>query len=94
MTSPVRAALSALLLLLAGVVLPGCLSSSELQCATGTVQCGDTCVAIQTDNNNCGACGAACSGGNVCVAGGCTCPVGQGLCSGICTAVASDPSAA
>lgn len=92
MTSPVRAALAALLFLLAGVVLPGCLSSSEIQCATGTVRCGDTCVAIQTDNNNCGACGAACSGGNVCVAGGCTCPVGQGICSGICSNVASDPN--
>jgi hypothetical protein len=90
MTSPFRVALAALLLL-AGALLPGCLSSSELQCATGTVRCGDTCVAIQTDSKNCGACGAACSGGNVCVAGGCTCPAGQAVCNGICTTIATDP---
>ena len=62
MTPSIRAALSAFLL--AGVaLLSGCLSSSEIQCVSGTVRCGDTCVAIQTDNNNCGACGSACSGG-------------------------------
>ena len=91
MTPSIRAAPSAVLL--AGLaLLPGCLSSSEIQCVSGTVRCGDTCVATQTDNNNCGSCGSACSGGNVCVAGGCTCPVGQGVCNGICTAVASDPN--
>ncbi len=86
-----RVALSALLL---GTValLPGCLSSSEVQCVSGTVRCGDTCVATQTDNSNCGSCGSACSGGNVCVAGACVCPVGQGVCNGICTAVSTDPN--
>ena len=86
-----RAGLSALVLA-AVALLPGCLSSSQVECVSGTVRCGDTCVATQTDNNNCGACGAACSGGNVCVAGACVCPVGQGVCNGICTAVASDPN--
>jgi len=90
MTSPSRVVLAALLLL-AAAMLPGCLTSSELQCATGTVRCGDTCVQTTNDSRNCGACGAACSGGNVCVASACVCPVGQGICSGQCTAVASDP---
>ena len=90
MTSPARAALTALLLFSAAL-LPGCLSSSELQCASGTIRCGDTCVQTATDSNNCGACGSACSGGNVCVSGACVCPVGQGTCNGQCTAVASDP---
>ncbi len=90
MTSSFRAATAALLLA-AGALLPGCLDSSALQCFSGTVQCGDTCVATQTDNNNCGACGAACTGGNVCVAGACVCPAGQGVCNGVCTAVATDP---
>jgi hypothetical protein len=90
MTSPVRVALTALLLL-AAALLPGCLSSSELQCVSGTLKCGDTCVETATDSKNCGACGAACSGGNVCVASACVCPVGQGICGGQCTAVASDP---
>ena len=91
MTSSPRVALAALLVA-AAAVLPACLSSSELQCMSGTVRCGDTCVAIQTDSSNCGSCGSACSGGNVCVAGACVCPVGQGLCNGVCTAVANDPN--
>jgi hypothetical protein len=91
MTPSTRAALSALLLPVLAL-LPGCLSSSEVQCVSGTVRCGDTCVATQTDNSNCGSCGSACSGGNVCAAGACVCPVGQGVCNGICTAVASDPN--
>ena len=91
MTKFNRAALP-VLLLAGSALLPGCLSSSQVQCVSGTVRCGDTCVATQTDNNNCGACGSACSGGNVCVAGACVCPVGQGVCNGICTAVASDPN--
>lgn len=90
MTSSPRVALAALLLL-AALALPACLTSSELQCSAGTVRCGDTCVATATDNKNCGACGAACTGGNVCVAGGCVCPVGQGVCSGQCTNLATDP---
>jgi len=91
MTNLHRAALS-VLLLGGGALLPGCLSSSEVQCVSGTVRCGDTCVAIQTDNSNCGSCGSACSGGNVCVAGACVCPVGQAICNGVCTAVATDPN--
>ncbi|MGZ6140553.1 MAG: hypothetical protein ACXWLA_07750 [Myxococcaceae bacterium] len=90
MTSSPRAALAALLLA-AAAVLPGCLTSSELQCNTGLTKCADTCVATQTDSNNCGSCGSACNGGNVCVAGGCVCPVGQQVCNGICTVIATDP---
>jgi len=88
MSSP-RAALAGLLLALA--VLPGCLTSSELQCTAGLSKCADTCVATQTDSKNCGSCGSACNGGNVCVNGGCVCPVGQQVCNGVCTAIATDP---
>ena len=90
MTSSSRAALTALLLSALGV-LPGCLSSNELQCATGLEKCADTCVAIETDSKNCGSCGSACNGGNVCVGGACVCPIGQQVCNGICTALATDP---
>ena len=90
MTSSRRVALAALLLS-AAAVLPGCLDTSQLQCQPNTVQCGDTCVATANDDLNCGACGAACTGGNVCVASACVCPVGQGVCNGICTRVATDP---
>ncbi|HSP18240.1 MAG TPA: hypothetical protein VLQ79_01905 [Myxococcaceae bacterium] len=89
MTSSPRAALAALLLALAA--LPGCLTSGELQCAAGLSKCANTCVAIQTDTNNCGSCGSACNGGNVCVAGGCVCPTGQQVCNGVCTALGTDP---
>jgi hypothetical protein len=89
MTSSSRAALAALLL--AAAMLGGCLSSNELQCATGLEKCADTCVAIQTDSKNCGSCGSACNGGNVCVAGACVCPLGQQVCNGVCTALATDP---
>jgi len=91
MRPSLRPVLSPLLLAFVAL-LPGCLSSSEVQCVSGTVKCGDTCVATQTDNQNCGSCGSACSGGNVCVAGACVCPVGQGVCNGICTTVATDPN--
>lgn len=87
--SPLPRAIAALLL--AGALLPGCLTSSELQCTTGLTKCADTCVATQTDSNNCGSCGSACSGGNVCVAGACVCPSGQQVCNGICTAIGTDP---
>ena len=51
MTKFNRAALP-VLLLAGSALLPGCLSSSQVQCVSGTVRCGDTCVATQTDNNN------------------------------------------
>lgn len=89
MTPSFRTVLSALLLA-SVVLLPGCLSSSEVECVSGTVRCGDTCVATQTDPNNCGSCGSACSGGNTCVAGGCVCPSGREVCNGICTTIATD----
>jgi hypothetical protein len=91
MRPSLRAVPSALFLAFVAL-LPGCLSSSQVECVSGTVRCGDTCVATQTDNNNCGSCGSACSAGNVCVAGACVCPVGQGVCSGICTTIATDPN--
>ena len=86
-----RRAVLCTLPLLAALTGPGCIQSSALQCSNQTVQCGDTCVAIQTDVHNCGACAAACSGGNVCVAGACVCPTGQGICNGTCTSTATDP---
>jgi hypothetical protein len=99
----IRRSLLLVLPLLGATALSGCLSSSELQCATGTQKCGDTCVATQTDPNNCGSCALACAPGSVCVAGNCACPTipasdggivlpGPTSCNGRCTNTATDPN--
>jgi hypothetical protein len=91
------------LALLGAAPLSACLSSNELQCASGTQRCGDTCVATQTDPNNCGSCALACAPGSVCVAGNCACPTipapdggivlpGPTTCNGHCTNTATDPN--
>jgi hypothetical protein len=39
-------------------------------CAEGLTYCGGACVDLQSDPNNCGACGASCAGGGgTCVGG-------------------------
>ena len=40
-------------------------------CGTGTMLCGTTCVAVQSDPGNCGGCGTACTAGQVCLASAC-----------------------
>jgi hypothetical protein len=40
-------------------------------CPDGMVSCGNTCVDLMNDDDNCGACGNACAG--TCVSGVCTC---------------------
>jgi hypothetical protein len=74
------------------VLIPACLSSSDINCSNGTVRCGDTCVATGTDSKNCGSCGSACNQGNVCVGGSCVCPSGAVTCNGTCTFLAGDPN--
>ncbi len=60
-----------------------CGSTSD--CPTGETCCSATCVDLQTDNDNCGACGTACEGQSpTCVAGQCQCATiicsGTGCC--------------
>jgi hypothetical protein len=52
----------------------------------GTTQCVD----LQSDLNNCGLCGAACSNGAVCANGGCGCPTWTTNCSGTCSDLQTD----
>jgi hypothetical protein len=40
-------------------------------CTSGTSECGETCVNLQSDSKNCGACGKACNAGYYCSAGVC-----------------------
>ncbi|MFN8665201.1 MAG: hypothetical protein U0075_25190 [Thermomicrobiales bacterium] len=63
---------------------------NEPQCPAGQTRCSATCTDLQTDESNCGTCGATCASGEECVSGVCTppapvlCPEGQVRCDGIC----------
>lgn len=61
-------------------------------CGSGYVDCGGTCVSLESDPANCGTCGAACDSGQVCAAGQCAteCAPGQDTCDGACADLASD----
>lgn len=48
-------------------------------CGEGQVCCNTTCVAIDSDPNNCGGCGVVCGGNETCTAGECVC--GSASCS-------------
>ena len=67
-------------------------STTTQNCTGGEILCGLSCTAVQTDNQNCGACGKACPTGQVCSQGTCgtTCTGGTKLCSGSCVDTATD----
>ena len=62
------------------------LSGGNGACDEGLTDCTGTCVNLDTDSNNCGACGTTCQGGQTCVAGVCelVCPQGEINCGGQC----------
>jgi hypothetical protein len=74
-------------------------AGSATACAAGLTRCGDTCVDLASDLNNCGACGSACESGLVAVAcrnGLCeraSCPAGQEFCGAVdgCRDLTTDP---
>ena len=61
--------------LLAAACIPllaaGCWENTGISCPEGTSDCNGACVDTQTDTNNCGECGTACTGTEVCNAGVC-----------------------
>lgn len=63
-------------------------------CAMGEATCDGGCVDLQTDDNNCGNCGNACSAlspaGQTCQSGACACPSGDTVCGGVCVNEQSD----
>jgi hypothetical protein len=83
-------------------------SACTIRCAEGLSLCGDACVSLTQDGENCGACDKPCEGGLVCQGGKCgsTCNAGLEACGascadlktdvnhcGDCTSVCSGPSA-
>ena len=65
-----------------------------LECTGGSSQCGDTCVVLGRDRENCGACGTKCADGELCSAGKCgnTCTGGAVKCADKCADLKIDPA--
>ena len=63
------------------------------ECDIGTSQCGDECVNVDFDEDNCGACGVECDPGELCAFGVCeeTCEPPLIDCGGSCVDPSSDP---
>jgi Stigma-specific protein, Stig1 len=62
------------------------------QCPSGETDCSGACVNLNTDENNCGTCGATCSEGASCVDGSCECPTGESDCNNRCVDLNTDES--
>jgi hypothetical protein len=63
------------------------------QCGPGLTRCGDICVDLGSDLNNCGACGSDCPAPFSCIEGACRCPGDFGYsCTGVCIDLGSDPA--
>jgi len=79
-------------------------STTTITCPTGQTLCGTTCVNLQTDPNDCAACGHVCAaptgGAAACSGGACagSCPAGNTLCGagvdggGSCVDLQTDPN--
>jgi cysteine-rich repeat protein len=59
-----------------------CRSGLCAACSTGLTVCGNSCVNLASDANNCGACAMVCPAGHVCQRSSCVCPIAE--CGGIC----------
>jgi hypothetical protein len=73
--------LLALTLCASVAVATGCGTDNSIvggSCAPGYEQCGVLCIAIESDPQNCGACGKACAPGATCDEGECTATPGNG----------------
>ena len=71
-----------------GLFFAGCAkpATSTTSCSSGQLMCGDSCVNVQTDPQNCGSCGKSCGNGSSCQGGSCSCSSGYVSCAGSCVA--------
>lgn len=60
-------------------------------CPAGFLDCGQGCIDVMNDAQNCGGCGQACSAGRGCALGQCSCDVGLTACGAACTSIMTDP---
>jgi MYXO-CTERM domain-containing protein len=68
--------------------------ASALTCTEPFTLCGNVCVNLDSDSDNCGQCGNACAPTEVCSAGVCTtggCPTGTTQCDQSCVDILTDP---
>ncbi len=86
-----RKTITLLVSMAAALAMAGC-GSSTSRCLAGSTSCGSTCVNLQEDQLNCGACGNACGAGLVCSAGACaaTCQAGLNVCGDTCRDLQTD----
>ena len=60
-------------------------------CGAGaSTKCGDLCVNLKRDFENCGACGKACGAGQICASGSCVSSCSGAMCGNACVNLASD----
>jgi hypothetical protein len=62
----------------------------KLFCSCGFTNCGDICVNLQTDPQNCGECSTVCPTGSHCIAGQCGCQPPLSNCNGYCANLMTD----
>ena len=79
-------------LLLAAACIDGSALEPHVDCAELERACGSVCVDLDSDVENCGACGRACDGAELCWSGECLaeCPVTLGACGGTCRDLSSE----
>src|ERR1700733_10212547 len=63
---------------------PGAAGTTGTSCAASQKACSQGCTNVQTDSQNCGACGTVCGTGQTCQSGTCTCGTGLLKCGGSC----------
>jgi hypothetical protein len=61
-------------------------------CDGSLCNCGGQCADLSTNNEHCGACDNACTGGKYCTGGKCVCPPSLTDCGGVCVDLLADAS--